>query len=341
MTEAIERHLEAFEKLSEIQQMAAVFGQATEKAAIAAADLSGRGEKIKADQAAVDAMRHYLMRLDISAVVEVGEGIKDEAPMLYIGEKLGTGGGPELSIAVDPIDGTDATAGLMPGAISTLAVSEGGGILRLSPDLFYVDKLITGPQAKDKVDINAPASENVEAIAKALGKDVSDLKIVVLDRPRNKELIENIRKVGAKVSLIKYGDLIPGVLTCIQGTDVHAVMGVGGAPEAVLSAAGVICLGGGIQARPYPKDDANEAKLLASGVDMNKVYTERDLVPGKSVIFSATGITQSNVIEGVRTFKGGLRVDTFLLAATDGVSVVTRKDTTLVTKTDEVWYRLR
>ena len=190
----------------------------------------------------MDAMRKFLNGLHIRGVIEVGEGVKDKAPMLFIGEKVGMGNGPELSIALDPIDGTNATAGLKHGAISVLAASEKGGILRLPNDLHYVDKLITGPQARGLVNINTPVSENLKVIAISLNKDIPDLRIVVLDRPRNQNLILEIREAGAKVSLIDYGDLMPGVLTCIEGAGVHGVMGIGGAPEAVLTAAELFVL---------------------------------------------------------------------------------------------------
>ena len=340
-SQTVERHQEAFAKLTEIRRTAGIFALATETAAIAANDKSGLGNKEEADQAAVDAMRKFLNGMDIKGVIEVGEGVKDEAPMLFIGEEVGTGNGPELSIAVDPIDGTKATAGLMPGAVSVLAASERGGILRLPTDLHYVDKIITGPQAKDLVDINAPVSKNLKVISESLDKATSDLRIVVLDRPRNKNLIDQIRETGAKVSLIDYGDLVPGVLTCIQGSDVHAVMGSGGAPEAVLTAAGVICLGGGIQVKPWTDKENVQKSLEAQGFSLDRVLNERDLVPGKSVIFSATGITHSNVIDGVRTFRGGVRQDSLVLAATDGVSVIDRRDSTLVTDTSQIQYRLK
>ena len=331
----------AFNNLIEVRGIAGVLSMATEIAAIAANDKSGLGRKNEADQAAVDAMRQFLNRSDIDGIIEVGEGVKDEAPMLYIGEEVGNKKGPKLSIAVDPIDGTKATAGLMPGAISVLAASEKGGILRLPDDLHYMDKLIVGPQAKGLVDINATVSKNLTAIAGSLDKDISDLRIVVLDRPRNQDLINQIRETGAKVSLIEYGDLMPGVLTCIQGSSVHAVMGIGGAPEAVLTAAGVICLGGGIQVKPWTDKEDVKKSFMTQGYGPERVLTERDLVSGKSIVFSSTGITDSSVIGGVRTFKGGVRLDSLVLTANDGVSAVDRHDFTLVTDTNKIEYRLK
>lgn len=341
MSGEFETQLRALGELAEVRKIAGVFAMATEVAAIAANNKSGLGKKDEADQAAVDAMRQFLNGLEIDGVIEVGEGDKDEAPMLFIGERVGKGNGPELSIAVDPIDGTDATAGLKPGAISVLAASERWGILRLPTDLHYVDKLITGPQAKDLVDINAPVSENLRAIARSSDKEISDLRIVVLNRPRNKGLIDQIRETGAKVALIEYGDLMPGVLTCIQGSDIHGVMGIGGAPEAVLTAAGVICLGGGIQVKPWTDKENVKDSLVDQGFPLDRILTERELVSGKSVVFSATGITHSNVIAGVRTFKGGVREDSLVLAANNGVSVIDRRDFTLVTNTSQIQYRLK
>ncbi len=341
MPKEFETQQVTFNNLIEVRKIAGVLSMATEIAAIAANDKSGLGRKNEADQAAVDAMRQFLNGLNIDGTIEVGEGVKDEAPMLYIGEGVGNKKGPKLSIAVDPIDGTKATAGLMPGAISVLAASEGGGILRLPDNLHYMDKLITGPQARDLVDINAPVSENLAVIAKSLDKDVSDLRIVVLDRPRNQNLINQIREAGAKVSLIEYGDLMPGVLACIQGSGVHAVMGIGGAPEAVLTAAGVICLGGGIQVKPWANEEDVKTNLEQNGFSLDRVLTERGLVSGKSIIFSATGITDSHVIEGVRTFKGGARLDSLVLTANNGVSSIERSDFTLVTDTNKIEYRLK
>ena len=332
---------QAFTDLIKVRKTAGILSMATEIAALAANNLSGQGKKNEADAAAVNGMRQFLNKLDIDGIIEVGEVEKDEAPMLFIGEKVGKGKGPKLSIAVDPIDGTKATAGLMPDAISVLIASERGGILRLPNDLHYMDKLIVGPQAKDSVNINAPVAKNIKAIAKSLDKDISDLRIVVLDRPRNQTLIDKIRETGAKVSLIDYGDLMPGVLTCIEGAGVHAVMGIGGAPEAVLTAAGVICLGGGIQVKPWTDKKDVEDSLKFNRFGLDRILTERELIPGKSIIFSATGITHSNVIEEVRTFKGGARLDSLVLTANDGISSIERKDFTLVTNTDKIEYRLK
>lgn len=341
MSREFEKQKEVFDNLIEVRKIAGILGMVTEVAALAATNMVGQGKRDEADQAAVDAMRKFLNGLDIRGVIEVGEGVKDKAPMLFIGEEVGTGNGPELSIAVDPIDGTKATAGLKDNAISVLAASERGGILRLPSDLHYVDKLITGPQARGLVDINAPVSKNLKAIARSLDKDISDLRIVVLDRPRNQDLISKIRKAGAKVSLIEYGDLMPGVLTCIQGSGVHVVAGVGGAPEAVLTAAGVICLGGGIQTKPWTDEESVKSSLENQGFSLGRVLTERELVPGRSIVFSATGITHSKVIEEVRTFKGGARLDSLVLTANDGVSSIERRDFTLVTDTEKIEYRLK
>lgn len=332
-------NIDSAERLSRIEILAERFNQTTQLAAIAAYEKSGLGNKIVADQAAVDAMRNNLNKMDISGVIEVGEGVKDEAPMLYIGENVGTGDGPEFSIAVDPVEGTTATAKLMSDAVSVLAISERGGILRLPHQLIYMDKLITGPKSKDHVDINAPVTENLEAIAKSLGKKVSDLRIKVLDRSRNEKLINEIRMTGAKVASTDYGDLMPGIASCMQGYDIHAVMGIGGAPEAVLAAAGVLCLNGGIQVKPWTDKEDTREILHESGFDVNKVFTEKDLVPGKLIIFSSTGVTSGEMLNGVTTFVGGIRTHSLILSATNGFSSIRFVDKTTVTDVNQIEFR--
>ena len=331
--------MKSAERLSRIEILAERFNQTTQLAAIAAFEKSGLGNKIEADQAAVDAMRNDLNLMNMRLVIEVGEGIKDEAPMLYIGEKVGRGDGLEYSGAVDPVEGTTATANLKPDAVSVLAISERGGILRLPPQLIYMNKLITGPRSKDYVDINAPVTKNLDAIAKSLGKKVSDLRIKVLDRPRNEELINEIRKSGAKVASIDYGDLMPGIASCMQGYDIHAVMGIGGAPEAVLAAAGVLCLNGGIQVKPWTDKEATKKILDEKGFNMDKVFTAKDLVPGKLIVFSSTGVTSGEMLNGVRTFVGGIRTHSLILSATNGFSSIKFVDKTVVTDVDQIEFR--
>ncbi|AKM83621.1 MAG: fructose 1,6-bisphosphatase II, fructose-1,6-bisphosphatase II [Candidatus Woesebacteria bacterium GW2011_GWF1_31_35] len=339
MTKEITEHIEVVEKLSYIKVLTEKFNQTTQIAAIAAYEKSGLGNKEDADQAAVDVMRRLLNGMDICGIIEVGEGVKDKAPMLYIGELVGSGKGPGLSIAVDPVEGTTATAKLMSDAVSVLAVSERGGILRLPPELIYMDKIITGPQAKNSVDINAPAAKNLKNIAEALGKKISDLRIKVLDRPRNEKLIRDIRETGAKVASIDYGDLMPGIGTCIQGSDIHAVMGIGGAPEAVLIAAGVRCLNGGIQAKPWTDNKDTKKILEEKGFFLDNVYTEKGLVFGNLIIFCSTGITKGEILDGVRTFKGGIRTHSLVLAAHNGYSSAKFIDDTVITNVNEIEFR--
>ena len=340
LSEESKVHLGTSEKLRKGRDLANSLLHATENAAMAAYDWSGHNNKEVADGVAVEAMRNYLNLLNINGTVVVGEGIKDKAPMLYLGEKVGTGNGPEIFIAVDPIDGTTATAGDKPGAVSVLAASEKGGILRLPDELFYVNKLIVGPQAKGKVDINAPVVQNIKALADALGKNIPDLRITVLNRPRNQSLINQIHEAGARVTLIEYGDLMPGILVAMKGAGTHAVWGVGGAPEAVITAAGLKCLGGSIQIKPWT-DNEDTASILGSiGFGVDRVFNETDLVPGKSVIFSSTGITRGDVTKGITTFVGGIRMHSILLTATNGVSSIEQRDLTQVTDTNKIVYTL-
>ncbi len=340
-TEAeFKQYLEALNGLEEVDRLAHMFSKATEIAAIVAARTAGFGDKKGSDRAAVNAMRAYLNSLPIDAVIEVGEGVKDKAPMLYEGEEVGNGEGPALSIAVDPLEGTDATADLKERASSVLAISERGGLFRLPKGVFYMNKLIVGPEVRGMVDINAPVAENIQAIAGALTRDVSDLNIVVLKRERNARLIEDIRNAGARVRAIEYGDLIPGVLTCARGSGIHAVMGIGGAPEGILTAAGIKSLGGEIQAKIWAEDEAKLRFLVESGVDVSRVYSQNELVPGNFIVFSATAVTDNGrMLQGVRFFGDGARTNTLLVTAIDGKVKVTTSDSTLVIDNTNFQYR--
>lgn len=316
-----------------------IFSSITRAAAIAAHSESGRGEKEKADQAAVTVMRNMLNILNISGTIVVGEGVKDEAPMLFINEKVGKGG-VAIDIAVDPIEGTDATAGLLPNAYTTLVATEGGGILRLPEELIYVDKLITGPQARDFVNINASVKTNLAAIAKALDKDVSDLQITVLDRPRNQALIQQIRDAGAKVALIKYGDLMPGIASCMSGLGVHAVMGIGGAPEAILAAAAVKCFKGGVQIKPWTDNTETETIITNFGFPLDRVLNQDELVPGNNIVFSATPITGGVFGKGIRTFPEGIRTEGILITLNNGVLDVQLNDHATITNPQKCIFKL-
>ncbi len=276
----------------------------TEQAALAAGRWTGKGDKHKVDEVATEAMRRVLNELPIRGTVVIGEGEMDEAPMLYIGEELGKGG-PEVDIAVDPVEGTNITAKGLPNAVTVIAISERGGLFH-APDM-YMEKLIVPPPAAGKVGLDWPVEANLKAIAMALNRQVEDLVVVVLDRPRHEKLIAEIRQAGARVKLIGDGDVIAALAAALRGTGVHAVMGIGGAPEGVLAAAALKILGGEIQARFYPEDDEERARLESMGASADRVYTTEDLAPGKEIVFAATGITDGDILRGIRYFGGGAR----------------------------------
>ncbi len=289
------------------------FVRVVERAAIAAARTMGQGDRKYADQVAVEAMRTEMETLDMEGVIVIGEGERDEAPMLFIGEKVGKGAGhPSVDIAVDPLEGTNLCATGAPNAIAVLAASEKGGLLN-APDI-YMDKLVVGPSSRGQVDINAPVEDNLKAVAKALGRDVADLVVIVLDRPRHEKLIAEIRRAGARIKLIGDGDLSAGITAAVVGTGVHAVMGTGGAPEGVLTAAAMRCLNGEIQGKLVLTKPADQERLKKMGIaDLNKVYGTEDLAPGKNVIFAAAGVTDGNLLKGVRFFGEGVRTHTLLM----------------------------
>ena len=309
---------------------------ATEVGAIAAARAAGFGDNQAADRAAVKAMRTFLNTVDFNGRVVIGEGERDKAPMLYIGEKLGTGKGMSVDIAVDPLENTNATASLGPRAISVLAASERGGLFH-APDM-YMEKLIVGPEAAGKVNLDAPPKANLKAIAKSLNREIRDLVILILDRKRHEELIAKIREAGARVRLVPDGDLLPGVAACMRGTGVHAVMGIGAAPEGVITSAGIRCLKVEMQARFWPKTETEIRRLAAMGGEVKKIYTHRELAPGKTIIFCATGVTGGEVLNGVRFFGGGCRTHSLVMSTqTEKVRFI---DTTHVFNKKEIEYRL-
>jgi len=282
-----------------------------ERAAIAAARTMGQGDRKYADQVAVDAMRKEMESVDIDGTIVIGEGERDEAPMLYVGEKVGKGGYP-VDIAVDPLEGTNLCATGAPNAIAVLAASEKGGLLH-APDI-YMEKLVVGPSSKGKVDINAPVEDNLKVIAKSLDREVHDLVVIVLDRPRHERLIADIRKAGARIRLIGDGDLSAGISAAVVGTGVHAVMGTGGAPEGVLTAAAMRCLNGEIFARLVVNKPEHEERCRAMGItDFKKVYRSKDLAPGKDIIFAATGVTDGTLMRGVRFFGDGTRTSSVIM----------------------------
>jgi len=287
------------------------FVRVVERASIAAARTMGQGNRKYADQVAVEAMRGEMESLDIDGTIVIGEGERDEAPMLFIGEKVGKGGTP-VDIAVDPLEGTNLCATGAPGSITVLAASEKGGLLH-APDI-YMEKLVVGPACKGRVDINAPVAQNLKVVAGRLDRDVHDLVIIVLDRPRHEKLIADIRKAGARIKLISDGDLSAGISAAVGGTGVHGVMGIGGAPEGVLTAAAMRCLNGEIQAKLVPAKTGDSARLAKMGIgDLTRVYGTEELAPGKNVIFAACGTTDGSLLKGVRFFGDGVRTQTLLM----------------------------
>ncbi|MGL5511951.1 MAG: class II fructose-bisphosphatase [Sporomusa sp.] len=298
------------------RELALEFVRVTEAAAIACGRWMGRGEKNAADQAAVDAMRAAFDTVNISGRVVIGEGEMDEAPMLYIGEKVGHGG-REVDIAVDPLEGTSLVAKGLPGSIAVLAIAPRGCLLH-APDM-YMDKIAVGPRAKGKIDINASVTDNLKAVAAALERSVEDVTVVILDRPRHAAIVKEARDAGARIKLITDGDVSPAINAAIEGTAVHMLLGIGGAPEGVLAAAAVKCLGGDMQGRLWPESDADIERAKAMGItDINKVFTLDDLVKGDEAIFAATGITQGDLLDGVRYFGGGARTHSIVMRGSTG-----------------------
>jgi fructose-1,6-bisphosphatase II len=259
----------------------------------------GRGDKNGADGAAVRAMRTLVSTVSMNGVVVIGEGEKDEAPMLFNGERVGDGTGPECDIAVDPIDGTTLTAKGMSNAIAVLAAADRGTMFDPSA-VFYMDKLVTGPEAADFVDINAPVSVNIRRVAKAKRSTPEDVTVVILDRPRHDGIIKEIRETGARIKLITDGDVAGSILALREGTGIDLLLGIGGTPEGIISACAVKCLGGTIQGKLWPKDDEERQRAIDAGHDLDRVLTTSDLVSGENVFFVATGITDGELLRGVR-----------------------------------------
>ncbi len=292
-----------------------------EAAALAAGRLMGTGKRDGADEAAVTAMRRYLSDVQVNGTIVIGEGERDEAPMLYIGEKVGLcePGMPEVDIAVDPLEGTNLVAHGLPGAVATLALAPKGGLFH-APDT-YMEKLVVGPDAKGKVDINAPVKYNLSILAMSLNRDVQDLTIVILDRPRHEQLIRDVREAGARIKLISDGDLMPAVSAALIGSGIHAVMGTGGAPEAVLTSAAIKCLGGEIQARLRWRNEEEKKRASKMGIDLSedRVYYTEDLAPSDEIVFAAAGITTGDTLKGVSYFGNGARTHSLIMAYKSGV----------------------
>jgi fructose-1,6-bisphosphatase II len=287
----------------------------TEAAAIASARVMGRGDRMGADKLATEAMRLAMDEIEMQGTIVIGEGERDEAPMLYIGEQVGLAGSdaPEIDIAVDPLEGTNLVATGSANAITVLAASERGGLVH-APDT-YLEKLCVGPGAAGKVDITLPAAENVRLVAQALGRKTGDITVIILDRPRHADLIAEVRGTGARIKLISDGDLSAAISCAVQGTGVHAVMGIGGAPEGVITAAAMRCLGGEIQARfRYRSDDERARGERMGHGDERRIYRTEDLASGDHLVFAATGVTPGDLLEGVRFFGGGARTHSLVMA---------------------------
>ena len=271
----------------------------TETAALAASAWVGRGDKDAADGAAVAAMRKMINTVDMQGVIVIGEGEKDNAPMLHNGEEVGNGNGPMCDVAVDPIDGTTLTSNGLNGAVSVIALAPRGSMFD-PKDVYYMNKIVTGPEAASGIDITAPAGENVRRVAKAKGVDVSDITVIVIDRPRHDDLLKELRAAGARIRLIRDGDVAAAIETARPDTGIDILMGIGGTPEGVVAAAAMRALGGVIQGQLHPRSDGERESAKNAGYDLSKVYTTNDLVSSDDVFFSATGITDGELLKGVR-----------------------------------------
>jgi len=289
----------------------------TESAATFASRWIGRGDKNAADQAAVDAMRLMINTVSMRGVVVIGEGEKDEAPMLYNGEEVGDGDGPEVDVAVDPLEGTRLTALGMPNAISVIAVAERGTMFFPGAAL-YMDKIAVGPEGADAIDIAATPTENLERVAEAKGVDVNDLTVVVLERERHDELIAELREAGARVNLIRDGDVAPAIAATQEGTGVDLLMGIGGTPEGVISAAAIKSLGGAMQGKLWPRNDSEREALIAAGYELDRVLTADDLVRGDDVFVAATGVTSGALLRGVRVVHDRVETDSIVMRSRSG-----------------------
>jgi fructose-1,6-bisphosphatase II len=275
----------------------------TETAALGAARWLGRGDKEKVDQAAVDGMRLHLSTLDIDGEVIIGEGEKDEAPMLYNGEKVGSGSGMVVDVAVDPIDGTTLTAAGIPGAIAVIALAEGRGTMYSPGSLVYMDKIAVGPEAAGTIDLDAPIEHNLRQVAKANSKEMADLRCLILDRPRNQRFIDEAREAGARISVLRDGDVAAAIATGQEDHEADILLGIGGSPEAVIAAAAMRCTGGEIQCRLWPRDEVEREAALNEGLDLDQVMTTEDMVSSDNVFFAATGVTGGEFLRRVN-FKG-------------------------------------
>lgn len=301
------------------RNLALNLARVTEAAALASAKFLGRGDKNAADQAAVDAMRRMFDTVNIDGVVVIGEGEIDEAPMLYIGEQIGKAGeaAAKIDIAVDPLDGTNSIAYGRPEAVAVVAIAPRGCMLH-APDT-YMNKIAVGPKAAGVIDINAPIEENIAAVAKALDKDISEVTITMLDRPRHDEIVERIRKIGARIKMISDGDVIAAINTCFEDTGVDMMVGIGGAPEGVITAAALKCMGGEFQGILMPITDEQKRRCIEMGCDLEKVYHTDDLVRGDEIVFAATGVSRGELLRGVNYLENNIAsTHTLVLRAETG-----------------------
>jgi fructose-1,6-bisphosphatase II len=289
----------------------------TEAAAMAAGRWVGRGDKNGADGAAVNAMRALIGTVDMNGIVVIGEGEKDDAPMLYNGERVGSGNGPEVDVAVDPIDGTTLCAKGMSNALAVMAVAPRGSMFDPSA-VFYMEKLVTGPEAADVVDITAPVAENIRRVAKAKSEDAEDVTVCILDRPRHEGIVREIREAGARIKFISDGDVAGAIMAAREGTGIDLLLGIGGTPEGIITACAIKTMGGVIQAKLWPTDDAERAKAIDAGHDLDRVLSTDELVSGDDVFFVATGITDGEMLRGVRYKGGGATTHSLVMRSRSG-----------------------
>jgi fructose-1,6-bisphosphatase II len=299
------------------RNLALDLARVTEAAAMAAARLQGRGDKDSVDQAAVDAMRSILDTIDMDGIVVIGEGEKDDAPMLANGERVGNGNPPMFDVAVDPVDGTRLTAEGMPGALAVLALAD-RGTMYAPGRLVYMDKIAVGEEAAGVIDLDAPVERNLTQIARALGKDVDDLTAIILDRPRNQPYIDAVRAAGGRIRLIRDGDISGAIATAVPDSGIDVLFGIGGSPEAVTAACALLCLGGEIQCRLWPRDESEREYATEAGLDLEEIIGIRDLVDSDNVFFAATGVTTGELLDGVRFIPDGAETHTVVMRSRTG-----------------------
>jgi fructose-1,6-bisphosphatase II len=299
------------------RNLALELARVTEAAALTSARWMGRGDKEAADQAAVDAMRYVLGSVEMDGVVVIGEGAKDEAPMLYIGERVGQGVEPKVDIAVDPVEGTRLVAMGMPNAISVVALADEGSMFSCE-DIAYMEKIAVGKEAAGAIDLELSATTNLEQIAEAKRMRIQDLTVVILDRPRHDDLVREVREAGSRIKMIPDGDVAGAMMATMPGTGIDVLMGIGGAPEAVIAAAALTCLGGEMQARLWPRNDAERQAIESKHIDIRKIFTVSDLVGGDNVFFSATGITDGELLQGVHYSSQGATSQTLVMRSRSG-----------------------